>query len=77
MRLITPLALIATSAATGCAALATGGFDDRTDLQRVSMIDRQARLRGIELHWVNMPQKKPDAVPVAPAVPAATAPSGT
>ncbi len=73
MRITLPLVLLALLAASGCAALPNTSYDDRIDTKKVASIDRQSKLHNIEVHWVNMPLRKPDAVPLAvPVVPTGT-----
>jgi hypothetical protein len=60
------LALIASSL-TGCAAFDAGRYDGRVDTNKIAMVDRQARMNNIEVHWVNLPVRKPDPVTAVPA----------
>lgn len=58
---LAPLVLVAV-ALVGCAASSpngtTGASADGTDWAQVNAVDRVARRAGVEVHWVNYPQKQ-------------------
>jgi hypothetical protein len=76
MKCIAFIVAISATLLTGCASLGIGAstnlYDANIDSQKVSLIDRVARARGVEVHWVNYPQRKSTAV-----VPALGEPTGT
>jgi len=62
--------------ATGCAALISGcasmqnvaGYDDGIDYQKVATINSVARVRGVDVHWLNYPQRRQTAPNVVPSL---------
>jgi hypothetical protein len=63
---------IAVSICSGCA-IATSNQYDNIDTAKVATINQVARNRGLEVHWVNYPQRKS----TTPIVPVSDAPTGT
>ncbi len=60
---------------SGCASLAdqAATYDSGVDTQKVTAINNIARARGVEVHWVNYPQRKKTPPAVVPSL----GPSGT
>ena len=56
------LATAATALVGGCATTpaptTSYAQDDSVDFRKVAAIDRLARARGVEVHWVNYPQRR-------------------
>jgi type IV pilus biogenesis protein CpaD/CtpE len=67
---------IAVLICSGCAStpsMTTNQFDNNIDTAKVTTINQVARNRGLEVHWVNYPQRKSNT----PIVPVSDAPTGT
>jgi outer membrane lipoprotein SlyB len=61
---------------SGCAStplIANSNQYDNIDTAKVATINAIARTRGVDVHWVNYPQRRPNA----PIVPVSDAPTGT
>lgn len=60
--------------AAGVAALASGcasppvAIDDGADYQKVANINSVARARGVEVHWLNYPQRRSATTDVVPSL---------
>lgn len=67
---------IAVLIGSGCAStlpIATSNQYDNIDTGKVATINQIARNRGVEVHWVNYPQRRPNT----PIVPVSDAPTGS
>jgi hypothetical protein len=62
---------------SGCAStppIATSNqYDNNIDTAKVATINQIARARGVDVHWVNYPQRRS----TTPIVPVSDAPTGT
>jgi hypothetical protein len=70
--------VVAGTSLGGCASMSPqelANYDNGVDTPRVAAINKFARARGVEIHWINYPLRKPAAA--APVVPALGESTGT
>lgn len=53
---------------SGCASTQLLADDDGIDHQKVATINSVARARGVEIHWLNYPQRRSRPTDAAPTV---------
>ena len=41
-------------------------FDDQYDTRKIAQINAIARSRGVDVKWINYPQRKPSSLPALP-----------
>lgn len=57
-------AIVAATLVAGCAT--STPHDDGIDHPHVAAVERAARGRGVDIHWINLPQRRPTAAPSTP-----------
>jgi len=79
MRVFVPIALCASSLIAGCASGLLSNTSERNDVDsaRVASINRVSQNHGVDVYWVNYPQRKAlaDATPAPSAAPRGDGPS--
>ena len=56
---------------SGCASTTSNtqaAYDDGVDYRKVAVINTVARQRGVEVHWINFPQRKTTSPEVVPTL---------
>jgi hypothetical protein len=56
MKLIA-LAIVTAVGCSGCATLSAGGYTKQDDLAKIQAVTNAARAQGVQIVWINVPQK--------------------